>query len=151
MIKGNELRLGNYFINGEGCYGVMPGQVDTVESIGYRGVNKWQDMGASGVCPFEKAQPIPLTHEWLLKLGFRKSIHSRDEIRVEYVHDLLGANKSFSFSGIRQIGNWLVASATPNFSVTINFSTIEYVHQLQNVTFALTGRELEMQPEPKHQ
>lgn len=84
---------------------------------------------------------IPLTEEWLLKFGFEKEpmAYSRNI-------DLFGGGKKLSFSGDYL---YLVDSekknTTPTDIITIwNKDVIKqfYVHQLQNLYFALTGEEL---------
>ena len=74
----------------------------------------------------EDFKAIPLTEEWLLKFGFEK----------EY-----GA---FKLKGLKC---WLTKyTSEPNlYSVNIGnikLSTLKYVHELQNLYFALTGSEL---------
>lgn len=68
-----------------------------------------------------KPRPIPLTEEWLLKLGFRRStdndcVFSNGTLAVFF-------DKTDSFCELK--------GAKP-----------KYVHQLQNLYFALTGEEL---------
>lgn len=66
---------------------------------------------------------IPLTEEWLLKFGFKKYSN-----RAQYYH-----NEKFKYSFIHK-------------TLAANFGRIKielkYVHQLQNLYFALTGNEL---------
>lgn len=74
----------------------------------------------------ETYKPIQLNEEWLLKFGFEK----------EY-----GA---FKLKGLKC---WLTKyTSEPNlYSVNvgnIKLSTLKYVHELQNLYFALTGSEL---------
>lgn len=73
----------------------------------------------------ERFTPIPLTEEWLVKLGFERieSITQKDGLTIRgrknfevYVHDY---NKDLR---------------------------IEWVHQLQNLYFALVGEELKAKP-----
>ena len=70
-------------------------------------------------------RPIPLTEEWLLKFGFNKfqnrKIWIRKRVRV-YLHSKDGFCYGLSSSRTK----------------------IKYVHQLQNLYFALTGNELEI-------
>jgi len=69
-------------------------------------------------------RPIPLTEEWLLKFGFRGNERQRVKrfVGLEiYTKDLWRYNTK---------GN--------------NALVVEYVHQLQNLYFALTGEELEL-------
>jgi hypothetical protein len=73
-------------------------------------------------------QPIPLTEEWLLKFGFEKNKNNRfvlltGDVDILFTEDLDG---------------WVCDGI--NFSV----NCLSYVHQLQNLYFALTGEELEM-------
>ncbi len=67
--------------------------------------------------PFE---PIPLTEEWLLKFGFEHLGSSRFDFKrfTYYLYDGSFYNQSS------------------------RLSTIKYVHQLQNLYFALTNEEL---------
>lgn len=70
-------------------------------------------------CPFT---PIPLTEEWLVKFGFEK-----DSFGCLYFGYFYYRKSLFYSSG--------------EFS-NIGLPNIQYVHQLQNIYFALTGEEL---------
>ena len=75
------------------------------------------------------AEPIPLTEEWLVKFGF-------EEIDGFLTLDL------GSFSGARFIfwyGDVLNLFCKSDMMLS---KQIKYVHQLQNLYFALTGEEL---------
>jgi hypothetical protein len=73
-------------------------------------------------------QPIPLTEEWLIKFGF-ESFHKRD---------------------FKKKGLFITTYfATPQTLVDDDFGNkrvleLKYVHQLQNLYFALTNQELEI-------
>jgi hypothetical protein len=75
----------------------------------------------------ENFEPIPLTEEWLFKFGFEKNenglfkLFNESEVPILLNEDLDG----WTCDGI-------------NFSV----NGTQYVHQLQNLYFALTGKEL---------
>jgi hypothetical protein len=70
--------------------------------------------------------PIPLTEEWLLKFGFKQD-ETYCSIHIKYGIELMNiANKYFR-------GYYRGAT------IAID---IQYVHQLQNLYFALTGEEL---------
>lgn len=79
--------------------------------------------------------PVILTEEWLEEAGFR-----RDEGRFTYKLTIAYEDSNYpctlqqSGSGI-QICRSGIGAACPN---------IEYVHQLQNLYFALVGEELEI-------
>jgi hypothetical protein len=69
--------------------------------------------------------PIPLTEEWLLKFGFYKNIDTelfeKGGFQIE-----ISVLKCLFY--LPEFGDW--------------HKEIEYVHQLQNLWFALTGEEL---------
>lgn len=75
-------------------------------------------------------KPIPLTEEWLLKFGFEKTERNYFEI-FDMLIDLDSRNFHLS------VGNH------PN-SFEYELKRPDYVHQLQNLYFALTGKELEI-------
>lgn len=83
-----------------------------------------------GLCNIESRpdlfEPIPLTEEWLLKLGFTK---------------LYGC---FGFE--TQRGNFIIeedlCEITGDYNDIGFMAPCGYVHQLQNLYFALTGSEL---------
>ena len=86
--------------------------------------------------PFD---PIPLTEEWLLKFGFDKVGIALTSIAIAplnlpCIFNL--PNTPFSFCQ----GKLILTTGTGDFCVNI-----EYVHQLQNLYFALTGEELKQQ------
>jgi hypothetical protein len=74
--------------------------------------------------PLNQVQPITLTDKWLLKFGFEK-----------YFVNWYRVNNFY----IRKIGD--------EFETEIGeclYKTIDYVHQLQNLYFAVTNEELTM-------
>jgi hypothetical protein len=115
-MKASELRIGNWLL-----FTDWPAQ-------GFRQMTG-NDIG---VCEKDPKwldyffKPIPLTEEWLLKFGFDKGSYffSKDGFEF-YLND--GEN-----------GNW--------YPLVGGSVKIEYVHQLQNLYFALTGEELTIQP-----
>jgi hypothetical protein len=72
---------------------------------------------------------IPLTEEWLVKFGFKLPAYS-------WIGD-----KFHLSEWDRYPLNWCVAMNKNNAIVV---SKLKYVHQLQNLYFALTGEELEL-------
>lgn len=78
----------------------------------------------------ELLEPIPLTEEWLLKFGFVDDNGSFYKIPV-------GGSELFI-----NPENGMVVWIERNNNVFNNPALIEYVHQLQNLYFALTGEEL---------
>ena len=70
-------------------------------------------------------QPIPLTEEWLLKFGFNKQIDGFFRKNNSFMIEVLFHDEGFCVT---------------NQGVILNH--ILYLHQLQNLYFALTGTEL---------
>lgn len=81
----------------------------------------------------ETIKPIPLTEEWLLKLGFEKRI-------VNHFNIHLGNGKYFGIEHYTPDGFEYLRWVLVGYEQTENI--IRYVHQLQNLYFALTGTEL---------
>jgi hypothetical protein len=73
-----------------------------------------------------KIFPIPLTEEWLLKFGFVKTplTYDKDKLCIS----IRGVQYD---KGRTYFNSWTILEHQP-----------EYVHQLQNLYFALTGEEL---------
>ena len=79
-------------------------------------------------CKYENLKPIPLTEEWLLKFGFKtdKTYVSDENPFLDYIKDE-------------------VRISMPYFSFEFGdgaFMELKYVHELQNLYFSLTQREL---------
>lgn len=113
-IAPNELRIGNYLSDGKG---------------GHREVLSfhpdWYEHGY-GVTLFRDAEPIPLTEEWLLKLGWEKTS--------------FGSEKAFRCRGQLIYEEWIDGVYHVRFHATNK--RIQHVHNLMNLYFALTGKEL---------
>lgn len=72
-------------------------------------------------------EPLPLTEEWLIKFGFKKPAHS-------WNGDIFHLTEWDEFPL-----NWAVAMDKNGAILVLK---LKYVHQLQNLYFALTGEEL---------
>jgi hypothetical protein len=73
-------------------------------------------------------EPIPLTEEWLVKFGFEKDDGIWEHKELMWSCEISGDDDSFNF---KRLG------------LDIPCIGIFYVHQLQNLYFALTGQELQ--------
>ena len=77
-----------------------------------------------------KLQPIPLTEEWLLKFGFERT-------------DLIdNSNDDWTWLFYQKDSIYIDGSDLTIETATGIVIKVEYVHQLQNLYFALTGEEL---------
>ena len=76
----------------------------------------------------EDFRPIPITEEWLFKFGYRKK------------HDIYYKNNSL----LRFIGNEVFYSRGEIDDAEFQeyITSVKYLHQLQNLFFALTNKEL---------
>ena len=78
-------------------------------------------------------QPIPLTEEWLLKFGFEEHPSRLFVFQKEWGEDEIEYINKSQYQGCYEFQ--LCGSRV---------KIIQYVHQLQNLYFALTGNELEI-------
>lgn len=127
-MKASEFRIGNICIEKYTGELLRVISVNDNEQITFSGhfTNKWQ------------AEPIALTKEWLLRFGFFDNSYANFfiDINAEYA-SLCISFKDYACAQIRE-------------DVTIDDHDINlpcrYVHQLQNLYFALTGQELTLKP-----
>jgi hypothetical protein len=124
-MKASELRIGNY------VYDTL-GKVNRIDLEAITYIVKE---------PRNQVKPIPLTEEWLLKLGFKQCGYEM----LSWKHETL--LPSFDLDGI----NWADFDEPDyqflNYKVADEILRIDYVHQLQNLYFTLTGEELTKQQE----
>ena len=119
-MKAEELRIGNFIIVSNPSSPIYLSKKPTVEICNYHHI--------SDICKGDEEwvyEPIPLTEQWLIDFGFE--------------HTWLFKHKDTYFSLFDVEGGY-VYTADDNYYTSIK---IEYVHQLQNLHFAITGRELE--------
>lgn len=120
MIRATELRIGNWVND-------ISGNPTQVRGVGTNGI--W--ISKSGPATETAFKPIPLTEEWLVKFGFEYRSGWEDSWHKSPIG--LYFNPYKSGVCLEQIWDKLIESDLVN---------IQYVHQLQNLYFALTGNEL---------
>lgn len=111
-MKSIELRIGNYIIQG--------GLVTIVEQL-EKSINDWDRTNHKRTID---CQPIPLTKEWLLKFGFDNKFN-KGKINI-----ILKGRLGYK-NGRTYFNSWAILEKQP-----------DYVHELQNLYYALTGEEL---------
>ena len=112
-MKASELRLGNYVLRN----GFLQEDKENFNKI----VVSHNDITACVVAS-ESFQPIPLTEEWFLRFGLLKTKES-----------------------IILMGCYQIVAHEESWRIILKngvLSNIKYVHQLQNLYFALIGEEL---------
>lgn len=113
-MKASELRINNWIKDGNDFEQIT---IDHLSCLN------------SGRCEFE---PIPLTEEWLLKFGFEySSFYGNYKIKAG----------NYSNSIKLYEGEWCYNNDDSDAGCYF-VTTIKYVHQLQNLYFALTNEEL---------
>ena len=127
-MQANELRIGNKLL--------VYDNIDTIGEVSYNSII----CGYTGYSNLDKGyvEPIPLTEEILLKCkGVKSSYTSNPE--------LIGASKKYN------LGSIIIFQQNEDESVfytCINEDRdnliVDTLHQLQNLYFALTGQELEI-------
>lgn len=115
-MKANELRAGN-FID-------LQGQL--TEAMEIKPTNRHDGWLINGI-PDTMYNGIQLTEEWLLKFGFEEMPYSFSFERFRITKQ---DNSNIWFTAFNANG--------------AHINKIQYVHQLQNLYFALTGEELHL-------
>ena len=145
MIKANELRIGNLVFDDQNV-------IAKIESIQSKEYSKWNGddidviFSIDGNMKESTISPIPLSEDWLLKFGFECIANGGDQKRfglknrnkncfygVELDHEEICLNKQSLFGCETLIHNEIF---------------LQYVHQLQNIYFALTGEDLVFSTDP---
>lgn len=80
-------------------------------------------------------KPIPLTEEWLFKFGFQKDLNWKISLDNFYFLELMRIGEEYSAFHEKK----------PSEEYAHKLVRVKYVHQLQNLYFALTGEELQLQ------
>lgn len=131
MIKAEELRLGTFI------YAAVDENdkllVCQVTQLKQRGLVWSSDLGTDpqgkNYTGYEFIDSIPLTHDWLIRFGFEFDSHTYSR------------------------GNfWLAPTKTNRYEVFLtglyngSQTTLDFVHELQNLYFSIMGSELEWKP-----
>lgn len=125
-MKAEELRIGNLLEYANFIYSASQITKNFIHANNIHGF-------APGVFPLDNLEPIPLTEEWLIKFGFKER---KDTDNFSYWH--IGTNPIthdwlFDIKQFKDENRLFYKNG---------FHNLKYVHQLQNLYFALTNTEL---------
>jgi hypothetical protein len=123
-MKANELRIGNYY------YGdvLFPSEYNVITA------NDLVELDSDPLDDYY--QPLPLTQEWLLRFGFQKDGVFDKFFTYLPIPDLCMDKLSF------RVNEGFICYESIKYRTLLKH--IQYVHQLQNLYFALTNEELTM-------
>jgi hypothetical protein len=136
-MKANELRIGNYVV----IDGITTLSITVLgvlnDKIYYSPINN-DEFDKDFYSLMSYVKPIPLTEEWLLKFGFEKYIKETD---YDSIYELKNIN--IPKSGYFEFSVGFIENEINIFLYSGEcLRHIKYIHQLQNLYFALTGEEL---------
>jgi hypothetical protein len=137
-MKPTELRIGNLVMyNGK----VVKVEQITKHKIGYHTKPNETRMNYARLCEIE---PIPITEELLLKIGFKKDRNGYfnyeeydDELSIRFSENytfIEYANLCFNPEDVTET----------NYGSSLEFPNTLHLHTLQNIWYLLTGKELEI-------
>lgn len=138
-MEASELRIGNYFYQK-----IRPGRCAPDELV-IRQVKSWADGNYvnyshlhTSVLDCEDIEPVPISPEILESCGFEKygsyPIYKKRKAKKEGYHLQY---EGLTISDVNEDGQEFWTWATQGID-------LKYLHQLQNLYFALTGTELEV-------
>jgi hypothetical protein len=126
-MEAQELRIGNY------AMGNKPFAVDSNHiAMAYN-----HEIAQNG---HERFKSIPLTEDWLIRFGFEKRNGSFSIYLSELERSEIERKRIDIFFGAERIAAELCRSG-----ICFSMVTCNYVHQLQNLYFALTSEELTLE------
>jgi hypothetical protein len=130
MINPNELRIGNIvwesssFTPGPADFEeIFVGAINDIDKVVYDNQNN--------IYSYDYLYPIPLTVEWMMRLGFEWN--ATDKRYYIQIGNTLYLEYDTDFDCFIAPESW--AGSCP-------WNIVKHVHQVQNLYFALTGEEL---------
>ena len=131
-MKASELRIGNLIFD-------YAGRQITIKKIDFPSEILIYFIGCEenhSEYNLNDIKPIRLTEEWLMKFGFKKKKYPNPRV-WSYMYDFGFLSLRYHYFGLKNNRNYLISATECRWD-----NDIKYVHQLQNLYFALTGEEL---------
>jgi hypothetical protein len=137
-MKASELRIGNLVKYDNRIF-----EIDSIAKV-FPTLNT--DEFGIGVIDYNNIEPIFLTIEWLLKIGFvyqeKNQWFELNVIKEDLEKDIYDLS-IISLGDIDTIPAIWIGNFAKNIGFDVADNKCTYVHQIQNLYFALTGKELE--------
>ena len=146
-MKANELRIGNLLIANNLLYR-KEGENKIACVVGIDSEKEYKELKSSITIYhiddefkdtygqwIKHLEPIPLTEEWLIKFGFEKKENSLFTKKLEYIYNSLKYCEDYKI--------WIYYN-DDNDAACNSIADLNFVHELQNLYFALTKKELTM-------
>lgn len=130
-MKPEELRIGNYILD--------YGQICQVNGFL---LTRLEEIHREGKEPINTSR-IPISEEWLIKLGFEKE--SGNKLRLHsYDLEFRKTDDPYPTVGIWKGRFYYIVDVHETYTGSLDDKSIEidYVHQLQNLYYSLTGEKL---------
>ena len=127
-MEANELRIGNYLL-------YRDENICQVSNIGNYFETSFNGL-SYGSDNINDYKPIPLTEELLLKCGFYKAQYLEHIFQININGLYFAFDEAFEGEKDENI--------VGDFDECVTIRIPKYLHQLQNIYFALTGKELEI-------
>jgi hypothetical protein len=106
--------------------------VNAVILIGFNSVELITPQGNNITARLDLVKPIPLTEEWLIKFGINKYSDKH------YILEILNRGRLNFYTEKDKVSVEIGNKSGYSFG----YPKIKYLHELQNLYFALTGQEL---------
>lgn len=138
-LKCPDLRIGNWVKVNDPIFGVNTYKVATIRDNGII------TLSDNISCLFDNIEPIELTEELLVKIGFKKNKYDwweyypsrEDEISIRMTDNYTTIEYANLFHCPEDV-------TEVNYGSTLEFPRRIYIHQLQNAYYCLTNKELEV-------
>lgn len=130
MIKGSELRTSNRIWESSSL-NPQPEDFEEIVIASVNDIDKVVHDEQDNIYSYDYLYPIPLTPEWLERCGFKR-------MNAGWINDS-GSLSFYDKDSETGNGVYKMEYGTRNYA-----AGFLYLHQLQNLYFALTGEELEI-------
>ncbi len=141
MIDANDLMLGNYVLNGKILFRIDYFEKNVIGMVNSEVKSDSKKWNLDSRLKLEFAEPIPISEDWLTKLGFEKQVMSYSKNI-----DFFGGGRRLSFSGdyLYIIDSEKQNTIPTDIVVLWNKDVMKEfsIHKLQNIYYLLTGEKL---------